>query len=109
MQIYYPVIVLGIIAAGGIYSGTNPSYTSHELTHHVNTLHAKYIITEPEILKPMLEAKHDVPRENIFIFDSIGQAIPNGFKGWKTLLEHGEVDWYVIPSHLRRLKRTDCN
>lgn len=62
----------------------------------MNTLHAKFIITEPEILKPMLEAKHDVPKENIFIFNSMGQTIPNGFKGWKTLLEHGEVDWYAI-------------
>jgi hypothetical protein len=26
-DIYYPIIVLGIIAAGGIYAGTNPSYT----------------------------------------------------------------------------------
>jgi acyl-CoA synthetase (AMP-forming)/AMP-acid ligase II len=26
-DIYYPILVLGIIAAGGIYSGTNPSYT----------------------------------------------------------------------------------
>jgi 4-coumarate--CoA ligase len=84
---------LGIIAAGGVYSGTNPSYTPFEITHHVNTVHANFSICEPDLLQAVLEAKHDIPKERIFIFDNIGQPIPEGFKGWKTLLEHGEVDW----------------
>ena len=92
---YYPIIVLGIIAAGGVYTGTNPGYTSLELAHHVKTAKAKFIISEPELLKPILEADHDVPKSNILIFDSLNQPIPDGFKSWKSLLEHGEEDWYA--------------
>jgi hypothetical protein len=47
----------------------------------------------------MLDAKHDIPKEKMFIFDTIGQPIPEGFKGWKTLLEHGEVDWCAPSFH----------
>ncbi|KAF2193159.1 acetyl-CoA synthetase-like protein [Zopfia rhizophila CBS 207.26] len=92
-DLYYPILALGIIAAGGVFTGTNPGYTSFEVAHHINIVHGRFIITEPEILKPILDAKHDVPKSNIFIFDSQGQAIPEGFKGWKTLLEYGEEDW----------------
>ena len=92
---YYPIIVLGIIAAGGVYTGTNPGYTSHELAHHVKTAKGKFIISEPEFLKSILEADHDVPKSNVFIFDSLNQPIPDGFKSWKSLLEHGEEDWYA--------------
>lgn len=92
-DLYCPIIVLGIIAAGGVYTGTNPGYTSHELAHHVKTAKGKFIISEPELLKSILEADHDVPKSNIFIFDSLNQPIPDGFKSWKSLLEHGEEDW----------------
>jgi 4-coumarate--CoA ligase len=84
-----------------VYSGTNPSYTPYEITHHVNTVHAKFYICEPDMLRAFLEAKHDIAKERILIFDNMGQQIPKGYKGWKTLLEHGEVDWYdslTIPS-----------
>jgi hypothetical protein len=90
-----------------VYTGTNPGYTSYEITHHVKTSHAKFIICEPDLLQPMLEAKHDVPRERIFVFDNLGQPIPDGFKGWKSLLEHGEMDWYVLLyaySYMRPIK-----
>lgn len=93
LQIYYPILVLGIIAAGGTYSGTNPAYTPFELAHQINTVHAKFILCEPELLPGFLETKHDVPKERIFIFDNLGQTIPEGFREWKTLLEHGEADW----------------
>lgn len=32
-DITYPIFFLGVIAAGGVYAGTNPAYTEHELTH----------------------------------------------------------------------------
>jgi hypothetical protein len=102
-QIYYPILALGIIAAGGTFSGTNPSYTPYEVTHHFKTIHAKFVICEPDLLQTVLDAnhvlssvKHGIPKERIFIFDNLGQPIPDGFKGWKTLLDHGEVDWCVV-------------
>jgi acyl-CoA synthetase (AMP-forming)/AMP-acid ligase II len=32
-------------------------------------------------------------RSKVLIFDNAGQAIPDGFKSWRSLLEHGDRDW----------------
>ena len=95
-QINYPILVNGIVAFGGIYAGTNPSYQPYELSHAVKAASIKFFIVEPEILKHALRAADDrgIPRENILIFDSRpGQKVPDGFKSWRSLMEHGEEDW----------------
>lgn len=89
------MVFLGIIAAGGIFAGTNPSYTPFELTHHIKTSQTKFLITEPEMLPAILSAAGEcsIPVSNIFIFDILHQAIPAGFKSWESLMQHGEKDW----------------
>jgi acyl-CoA synthetase (AMP-forming)/AMP-acid ligase II len=86
---------LAIIGAGGIFTGSNPSYTSHELAHHIKASQSKFIFSEPEILNSLLHAARqaDIPRENIWIFDNLNQPIPNGMLSWKSLFDLGEEDW----------------
>ncbi|PQE27174.1 AMP-binding enzyme protein [Rutstroemia sp. NJR-2017a WRK4] len=88
-------LVAGIIAAGGIFAGTNPSYTPHELVHHIKTSHTKFLITEPEMLDSALSAAKEcsIPPSNIWIFDVLDQDIPSGFRSFKELMNHGEKDW----------------
>lgn len=94
-QLYYPLLFLGIVGVGGVFAGTNPAYTPFELVHHFKTSRTNYVISEPEILGPILEAAKEcnVPQSNIWIFDTLGQPIPSGFRSWKTLMDHGEQDW----------------
>lgn len=95
-DINYPILVNGIVAFGGMYAGTNPSYQPYELSHAIKAANIKMIIVEPEILKHALKAADDagIPRERVMIFDNRqGQQVPEGFKSWKTLMEHGEEDW----------------
>lgn len=91
---------LGIIAAGGVFTGTNPSYTPFELTHHIKTARAKFIITEPEMLSNVLKAAKecDIPQSKVWIFDVQGQDLAKGFRSWKELLSHGEKDWVRFDS-----------
>lgn len=94
--IHYPIVVNGINAFGGIFAGTNPSYQPYELSHAIRAGRINMLIVEPEILTNALKAAEEcnIPRENILIFDNLeGQKVPEGFKSWKTLLEHGEEDW----------------
>ena len=97
LQINYSILANGIIAAGGIFAGTNPSYQPYELAHAIKAAHIKFLIVEPEILKHALKAADDsgsISRDRILIFDNReGQKVPDGFKSWRTLLEHGEEDW----------------
>ncbi|OQD82477.1 hypothetical protein PENANT_c021G01544 [Penicillium antarcticum] len=94
-DINYSILVLAIIGAGGIFTGSNPSYTPHELAHHIKASQSKFLISEPEILDFLLGAAKltTIPGENISVFDNRGQSIPNGMRSWRKLLEFGEEDW----------------
>jgi acyl-CoA synthetase (AMP-forming)/AMP-acid ligase II len=89
------MLFLGIIAAGGIFAGTNPSYTPFELVHHIRTSRTKFLITEPEMLPAILAAAEEcsIPTSNIWIFDVLKQAIPAKFRSWEALMQYGEKDW----------------
>ncbi|KAH9210350.1 hypothetical protein DL95DRAFT_474858 [Leptodontidium sp. 2 PMI_412] len=93
-DIYYSMLVLGIIAAGGIFTGTNPSYTANELTHHIKTSKARFIISEPQLLPTLLEVATSVgiPESNMWVFDVQGN-LPPGQRSWQELLRKGESDW----------------
>ena len=89
------MLVLGIIGAGGIFTGSNPAYTKSELFHHIKTSKASFLISEPEIFEGALAAatEYGIPKSNIWIFDVISQSLPKGFVSWRQLLGHGEKDW----------------
>lgn len=88
-------MVQGTIAAGGAFVGTNPSYTPFELTHALKTSKAKFVISEPDVLRAPKEAalKLGIPEEKILLFAEPDEARSHGHASWKTLLEHGEQDW----------------
>lgn len=94
-EINYPILFLAIIAAGGIFAGTNPSYTKFELVHHIKTAKTKFLITEPEMLPSILAAAKEcsVPESKVWILDVLGGPLPDGFKSWQDLMNHGEKDW----------------
>ncbi|KAJ5139446.1 hypothetical protein N7448_002854 [Penicillium atrosanguineum] len=80
---------------GGVFTGSNPAYTPNELAHHIKASESKFLISEPEILKPLLDAAQQtgISKKNVWTFDNLGQEIPNGMKSWKELLKFGEDDW----------------
>ena len=108
-DIMYPMLSLGIIGAGGIFTGTNPSSTSFELAHHMRASHTKFVITEPEMLEAVLAATKEckVAKSNILIFNVLDQAVPGGFSSWKTLLSQGEEDW-VRFDDIETAKKTEA-
>jgi 4-coumarate--CoA ligase len=104
----YPMVFLGGVAAGGVFSGTNPAYRVAEMRHHIRTAEVKFFIVEPELLDVVHEGAtaEGIPKDRIFIFNVRGQAVPEGFRSWEWLLQHGEEDWLRI-TDLETLKTTD--
>lgn len=93
-DIMYPMLFLGLVGAGGIFSGSNPAYTPYEIEHHVKTAKVKFVVAEPELLDAILSgSKGHVNPENIFIFNVRGQDVPKGYRSWEWLLQQGEEDW----------------
>ncbi len=95
-QINYPMLFLGIIAAGAVFAGTNPAYTKFELSHHFKTSLTKFVIVEPELLPAVLAAAEEssIQRSKIWLFDDQNESnVPSGVSSWRELLNHGERDW----------------
>ncbi|KAI9706808.1 MAG: hypothetical protein M1820_004779 [Bogoriella megaspora] len=99
-SIYYPIVVLGIIAFGGIFAGTNPAYTPLELAHHFKTSRTKFLLSESEILEPLLAAakENNISRSSILSFDTAKPLtntakIAEGLESWQMLLKYGEEEW----------------
>ncbi|RDH32426.1 hypothetical protein BDQ94DRAFT_179364 [Aspergillus welwitschiae] len=106
-DIYYSILVLGIIAAGGIYMGTNPGYTSHELDYHLRVAQAKFVISDPEMLDRMIPAAegNGIPKDRIWAFTTRESQViaTTGLAHWTALLKHGEAAWRRLddPNHAK--------
>ncbi|KAK2739445.1 hypothetical protein FQN57_006574 [Myotisia sp. PD_48] len=94
-DIFYSILCLAAIGAGGVFTGTNPSYTKTELTHHMKTARVGFLISEPEILQHALDASkdHGIPASRVWILNTGGREVPAGHRSWTELLTHGEQDW----------------
>ena len=90
--------MLAIIGAGGRYTGSNPSYTSFELNHHIRVSQAQFLFTEPAMLATTLQSAEDcaIPGSRVFTFETRDQPSVPGQNSWKQLFEHGEADWLTF-------------
>ena len=104
-NLYYPIIVLGIIGCGASFCGTNPAYTTGELKYAISKCQAKLIICDPDVLRETITAAANdcgIPTSKILALDTIEAsqppANPEGFPSWRALLTHGEADWLRFDS-----------
>ncbi|KAL4935932.1 hypothetical protein BDV06DRAFT_233843 [Aspergillus oleicola] len=109
-DIYYPMLVLAIVGVGGIFTGTNPAYTPHELAHHFRTSETSFVISEPEMLNNIVEAAEivGIDRDRVRVFDTQPhqeRTVPEGMVSWKRLFESGEQGWVAFIDE-ERAKRT---
>ncbi|KAF5540170.1 4-coumarate ligase [Fusarium mexicanum] len=96
-SIWYPVIILAAICAGGVFTGANPLYTSMELTRHLRTSGAKCIFTDRQRLDTAVQAANTVglPKTSIVIVDQSNETKPCGYHGIHDLLDVA-FSWEVI-------------
>lgn len=104
----YSICFLGGVGAGGIFSGTNPAYKAYEVRHHIRTAKVTMFIVEPELIGNIapIALEEGIPKDKIFIFNTRGQQVPQGYRSWEWLMEQGEEDWIRI-NDLQTLKTTE--
>ncbi|TGO48258.1 hypothetical protein BOTNAR_0485g00040 [Botryotinia narcissicola] len=98
-NLFFPVIIMGIIIAGGIFTGANPGFVERELAYQLSDCEAKYLLCGEESLEVGIKAagKAGLERENVFIFGDVekesyeGKDGMEGIKSWWELLENEEV------------------
>ncbi|CAH2041103.1 unnamed protein product, partial [Iphiclides podalirius] len=89
----FPLVVLGIMEAGGIVSTINPIYTAHEVQRQLIMCNAKSIVTLSETVNVVKEAlrlaKLNIP---IISVRTNGDAIPEGTVAFNELTEDVHID-----------------
>lgn len=95
------MLFLAAVGAGGVFTGTNPSYTHLELSHHLKTARVKFLISEPEILDNLIAAAkdNDISPSRLWVFNTNGRSVPSGHRAWDELMTHGEEDWLRFNSY----------
>ncbi|KAL1297202.1 hypothetical protein AAFC00_004772 [Neodothiora populina] len=70
--LFFPVVFNGVIMAGGIFTGANPTYVARELAYQLQDSGARFLMTSEASLKTSLAAAESIgfPQEQMFVFDS---------------------------------------
>lgn len=91
-DLFFPVVFLGTIMAGGIFTGANPSYVARELAYQLQDSGASYLICAEGSLDTGIEAARlaGLNRDRVFVFnkaiyDGQGHAV-NGCRYWGDLI-----------------------
>lgn len=108
----FPIVLMGILMAGGIFTGANPTYVARELAHQLRDSEAKFLITADASLETSLEAASvlGMGKERIFTFDDSileGGTGRLGVKHWTTLMG-SEVEGNNFRWRDRSPKETIC-
>ncbi|KAI1764475.1 acetyl-CoA synthetase-like protein [Hypoxylon sp. FL1150] len=102
--IFFPAVFMGILMAGGIFSGANPSFVAREVAYQLKDTGATFLIASDASMEIAVDAADQagLPRNRIFSFDATAlDARPGkarlGSRHWTTLLasedEAARFDW----------------
>jgi len=74
-NIFFPSIFLGVLMAGGIFTGANPTFVARELAYQLRDSEASFLVVAKAALPTALEAIKEVglPRERVLV---LGDDIP---------------------------------
>lgn len=97
--IFFPVVLIGTIMAGGIFTGANPTYVARELAYQLQDSGAKFLVCAEGSLPTGLEAARSInmAESRVFAFDD-GYATFDGtgksagnVRHWSALLAPPET------------------
>lgn len=117
--LFFPVVFMGTIMAGGVFTGANPTYVARELAYQLKDSGAKFLICAEASLDTGIEAADTagLSRDHVFAFDNGYATFDGAGKGrgnvqhWTRLLasssESRGFAWEELSS-AEELRRTIC-
>ncbi|GBF62940.1 4-coumarate--CoA ligase [Trichophyton mentagrophytes] len=71
-DLFFPVVFMGIVMAGGIFTGANPTYTPRELAYQLKDSGAKYLLCAEGNLDTGIAAAKSIGMglDRVFLFNS---------------------------------------
>ncbi|CVL07554.1 related to 4-coumarate--CoA ligase [Fusarium mangiferae] len=97
-SILYPAVIFASIAAGGVFTGANPTYTYSELVNQLTVSGAKCIVTDSSRLEMAKKAAKTagLPPGSLVLIDSKHGSSVDGASSFQSLLGHGTYSWKRI-------------
>ncbi|KAF5988644.1 hypothetical protein FBULB1_1377 [Fusarium bulbicola] len=97
-SILYPAVIFASIAAGGVFTGANPTYTYSELVNQLTVSGAKCIFTDSPRLEMAKKAAKaaGLPPNSLVLIDSKDSSSVYGVSSFQSLLGHGTYSWERI-------------
>ncbi|ROT37701.1 AMP-binding enzyme [Sodiomyces alkalinus F11] len=70
-HLYFPSIFLGVLMAGAVFTGANPTYVARELAYQLRDSGARIVVTAQDSLSVALDAaaQAGLPADRIFVLD----------------------------------------
>ena len=103
-NIWFPVVFVGVLMAGGIFTGANPGYVARELAYQLKDSGSKYLLCADASLELGVEAAGSIgmSQDQIFRFhDDVSEKTSKStsrIKDWTSLLateaEAKDFAWY---------------
>ncbi|KAJ3550043.1 hypothetical protein NM208_g197 [Fusarium decemcellulare] len=94
-HLLFPCIFMGVIMAGGVFTGANPAFTTQELTYLLQDSGPTFVIARPDVLVIATEAvgRLGLPKSRIYVFDGSDVNMPSsdslGERHWSQLVADG--------------------
>ncbi len=91
-NLFFPIVLMGILMAGGIFTGANPGFVARELAYQLKDADAKFLICADGSLELGIEAAESIgwSKTRIFKFDDEllegTSADRLGVKNWASLM-----------------------
>lgn len=69
-NLFFPSVFIGVLMAGGVFTGANPTFVPRELAYQLKDSEASFLIVAEAALKTALEAAREIgfPMERIYVF-----------------------------------------
>src|SRR5271154_230226 len=95
-DLFFPVVFLGTLCGGGIFSGANPTYVARELAYQLRDSGATYLLSAEAVIDTAIEAArmNNMPLERVFVFNKAlfdgpnapGTSAVKGCQHWSKLV-----------------------
>ncbi|KAH8803036.1 4-coumarate-CoA ligase-like protein [Xylogone sp. PMI_703] len=114
-NIFFPVVFLGVLMAGGIFTGANPANVARELAYQLKDSESKFLLCANESLDTGIEAAKiaGMTKDQVFIFDDEvispgGGPDRLGVRNWKALVEGERVGERFRWAEVQNPKEQTC-
>ena len=96
-NLFFPVVFMGVVMAGGVFTGANPGFVARELAYQLKDSEAKFLVCGDASLQMAIEAAQSIgmEKDRIFRFDETlfeGNGTSRlGVRNWTLLMESEDV------------------